>query len=100
QLLASGVELAFELGEPRQVVRCLDRSARLRLALGFVEEADQQQFLAFDLHGMDLDADWGSAAGIARLRADDDRACALPARLSDRRPELVAQACARHGEQI
>ena len=49
---------------------------------------------------MDLDADCGSAAGIARLRAGDDRACALPARLLDRRPELVAQARARHGEQI
>src|ERR1700752_4483156 len=45
-----------------------------RLALGFVEEADQQQFLALALHRMDLDADRNSTAGVARLGARDNRA--------------------------
>ncbi len=43
--------------DPREVIGRLDRPAQLWLALGFVEEADQQQLLAVALHRMDLDAD-------------------------------------------
>ena len=68
--------------------------------LGFVEEADQQQFLALALHRLDRDADRDRIAAVAHLRAGDGRARVLPARLLDRRPELVAQPLARHGEQV
>ena len=74
--------------------------ARLRLASGFVEEADQQQLLARALHRMDLNANRDAIAAVAGVRSRGDRRRALPARLLDRRPEFAAQPLARHGEQI
>src|ERR1700745_2098759 len=52
------------------------------------------------LHGMDSCAHRNRTAAITRLRACGYRVCVLPARLLDCRPELVAQALARHGEKI
>ena len=46
QFLAGGVEFPFELCDPRGVIGGLGRPVRSLLALGFVEEADQQQLLA------------------------------------------------------
>ena len=69
KLLAGGVELPLELGDPRDVaaLRC-DRPVRPCSLRGLVEEADQQQFLAVALHRMDLDADRERMPPWLRLR--------------------------------
>ena len=100
QFLAGGVELALELGDPRDVSAGRPAGPAGARALGFVDEADQQQLLALALHRLDLDADRDDAAAVARRRAGDDGARVLLAGLLDRRPELVAQPVARHGQQI
>ena len=57
QFLAGGVELVLELGDPRGCIGRPHRARRLAsCALGLVEEADQQQFLALALHRLHRDA--------------------------------------------
>src|SRR6185437_2412251 len=100
QLRTGGVELTLELGDPRDIFCRLAGPIALFWPLGFLKEADQQQFLPIAMNGLGRNADRHGVAVVAYLRAGNDGAGALLARPVDRRAELIPQTVARHRHQV
>ena len=101
QLLAGGVELPLELGDPREVIRRLGR-----LGPACCSRSGSSKKLTSSNSSPSLCTGWTSMRTATALPpwlacapVTIARACSC-ARLLDRRPELVAQPLARHGEQI
>ena len=106
QLLAGGVELVLELGDPRDDRRVGSTgAASLRSPLGLVDEADQQQLLALALHAAGPRCCTATrTAVVAHLRAGDDRrgraprlACRIAALSLLRRPSRAMASRSRLG---
>ena len=102
QLLAGGVELMLQLFDPRDFGRSVGAADRTDLCSLLASSRK----LTSSNSSPSLCTGWTAMltetvlAPSFTCAAGDDDALALLARLLDRRPELVAQAVARHGKQV
>jgi hypothetical protein len=92
EILACGIEVLLELGEPRGVGRRLNGCS---LPLWRVLEAEQDQPLAFTFHWPSADSHGDAAAVALHPAGDGDRFFGIVLQLLERRPYRRAQPLAR-----